>query len=70
MTVVSYLKQKNQGGILTINGLAIEHDRFFDIPFHRTRLTESNGGFIASNDIATLQDGGKRFKLYHEGEML
>jgi hypothetical protein len=66
LTVVSYLKKEDRLRILTLDGLDILHERFFDIPPDISWHIRSNAGFIAGNEMVDLQQADKKFKLYRE----
>lgn len=68
VTAVSYMEKENQVRIVTVNGSKIEHKTLFDMPFGDRRWTKDNAGFVVNNEIANVQQGGRRLKLYHEGK--
>ena len=65
-TVVSYTRKPNRVRILSLKGLAIEHDRYFDIPFNFHAHRKSIAGFMTEQETATVEKGGKNLKLYAE----
>lgn len=67
LTVASYLKKENRVRILTIDGLRIVHEAFFDMPFDISRHIKANSGFIVGSDMISFHQAEKKFKLYREG---
>ena len=69
-TVVSYTSKPNRVRILSLKGLAVEYDRYFEIPFDFHPHRKSNAGFMTEQETATVEKGGKTLKLYPEGSKI